>query len=108
MRLPGLVVMVLLAGVVLQAGAATGGRASAAVDPGRGWQPATMLFSATAGAVGPPAVALDGRRRATAVWLYDSAHVLMESDWSESRGWTQARTLTSLGTDVSFWASVGG
>ena len=101
MRLPGLLVLVLLAGVVLRAGAATGGGASAAVARGSGWLPATTLFSATAGGVGAPAVALDGHRRATAVWPDASEHVLMESDWTEAGGWTQARTLTALGTDVS-------
>jgi hypothetical protein len=104
MRLPSLLVLVLLAGVLLQAGPATEGRASAGVDRGNGWRSATTLFSATGGgfpAVGGPAVALDGRRRATAVWWYDSEHVLMESDWTEAGGWTQARTLTALGTDVA-------
>jgi hypothetical protein len=100
----GLVALLVLVGLGSLAGSAPRGRARAAVDPGNGWQAAATLFSATGGEfprVGAPQVAIDGSRRATAVWLYASEHVLVESDWTEAGGWTQARTLTSLGTDVS-------
>jgi hypothetical protein len=103
MRWSSVVALLVLVGLGSLVGSATRGRARAAVDAS-GWQPATTLFSASGAefpAVASPTVALDGRRRATAVWLYDSEHVLMESDWTETGGWTQARTLMSLGTDVS-------
>jgi hypothetical protein len=73
------------------------------------WQAPTILFSASPAdnpsTVARPTVAFDGHGRATAVWSYSSGarqeDVLMEADWSSAAGWTPARTLTSLGTDVS-------
>jgi hypothetical protein len=103
MRRLSLVALLVLVGLGSLVGSATRGRARAGVDPGKGWEPATTLYSASGAEfarVSSPTVALDGRRRATAVWLYDSEHVLMESDWTESAGWTPAKTLTSLGNEV--------
>jgi len=117
-RAPILAVFVCVVGalVVGSGGAAatrTAHPASAIVGT---WQPSTTLFSASSPddeitAVDGPSVAADGRGRATAVWLYSSApvdehdtpppeSVIMEADRSASGGWTRARALTALGTDI--------
>jgi hypothetical protein len=71
------------------------------------WQPTATLFTASDPSfrIGEPEVAVDGKGRATAIWLLASGtggQGVMEADWSATRGWTRARPLTAFGTHVAW------
>lgn len=97
MRRLSVLAVLVVGGLGSQTGSATRAPAGAGVAPAV-WQPAATLFSASPAdypMVGGPAVALDGRGRATAVWLYSlyssgphRESVVMEADWTAARGWT--------------------